>query len=173
METINEVVKEKFEVRDFKGAICCMEKKADLNREIEKKSSVILEEIALLEEKIKKNREWLMHETEEIESKKMYFNSLLVQYYREEKEKNPKFKLSTPYGKVYSKKTKKWNYENEEDLKEYLGINDPEVLKVKVDINKTELKKKYPQGINKETGEILPGINIEEQENFIIDIAKL
>lgn len=173
METINEVVKEKFEVKDFKGAIWCMEKIADLNREIEKKSSVILEEIALLEEKIKKNREWLMHETEEIESKKMYFNSLLVQYYREEKEKNPKFKLSTPYGKVYSKKTKKWNYENEEEIKNYLEENAPELLKVKVEIDKKELKKRYPQGINMETGEIIPSINIEEEENFIVNIENL
>lgn len=166
----NEVVKEAFKVKDLKGAMWCMDKIAEYERNIEEKARIAKEEIALLQAKIEKNKEWIRQETEEFESSKAFFEGLLIEYYREEKAKNKKFKLSTPYGKVSSKVTNKWYYK-EDILNEYLKENNPELLKVSVNINKTELKKKYPQGINEETGEILPGIDIQEEESFTIKIA--
>lgn len=168
----NEVVKEAYKVKDLKSAMWCMDKIAEYKKGIDEKTKIAKEEIALLEAKIKKNEEWIKEETKEFESSKAFFEGLLIEYYREEKGKNKKFKLSTPYGKVSSRKTNKWFYE-EEKLSEYLRENDKELLKVKIDINKTDLKKKYPQGINQETGEIIPGINITEEENFTIKIEEL
>lgn len=159
-----------FKVTDLKSAIWCMEKIGDIDREINNKSKVVLDEIALLEEKIRKNKEWLAGETKDLESSRIYFESLLIEHYREEKEKNKKFKLSTPYGTLVVKKLKKWNYISEEDIKNYLAENDKDLLNVKVEINKVDLKKKFPNGINTETGEILPGIEIKEEESISINI---
>lgn len=161
---------EGFRVTDLKSAIWCMEKIDSINKEIDYKSKVIKEELALLEEKIRKNKEWLEDETKDLESSKVYFESLLLEHYREEKAKDKKFKLSTPYGTLVVKKVKKWNYVNEEDIKNYLADNDKDLLKVKVEINKVDLKKKFPGGINPLTGEIIPGIDIREEESISINI---
>lgn len=167
---MSEIIKENYRVKNLKDAIWCMEQVADINKEIEEKSKTILETISLLEEKIRKNKEWLKEEIGDLESSKLYFESLLLDHYREEKAKDKKFKLSTPYGNLVVKKLKKWDYVNEEEIKNYLADNDKDLLKVKVEINKVDLKKKFPNGVNPLTGEIIPGINIREEENISITI---
>lgn len=169
----NEVVKEAYKVKDLKSATWCMDKIAEYKKEIEEKSKIAKEEIALLEAKIKQNKDWIKKETEEFESSKTFFESLLIEYYKGEKAVNKKFKLSTPYGSLTARKTKKWYYDNEEEIKEYFKENDPELVKIKTEIDKNELKKRYPEGINLNTGEIIPSIRIEEEENFTIKINSL
>ena len=101
---------------------------------------------------------------------KEYFNYLLEEFYRGEKAKDKKFKLSTPYGKVSSRKATKWIYEDENSLLEYLKNNEVSCIRVKEEINKTDLKKLFKNGVNQETGEILPFVRIEEEESISIKV---
>ena len=128
MELRNEFVEqEEFKINDLQGASWAFRKL----REIEKKEAEIKavadNEKALIDK-------WLDNETEGLRNDREYFEGLLKEYYLTNKREDKRFKLSTPYGKVSSRKTKKWNYEDEEQLKEYLKANDIAAIKVKEDI---------------------------------------
>lgn len=100
-----------------------------------------------------------------------YFEGILTEYYMKLRSENPKAKLNTPYGKVTSRKSKKWNYQNEEEILKYLKENEySDLIKVKEDINKAELKKMFKDGVNKETGEVLPGLEIKEEESISVKV---
>ncbi|RXI50666.1 hypothetical protein DP130_01480 [Clostridium tetani] len=100
-----------------------------------------------------------------------YFQGILTEYYMKLRSENPKAKLNTPYGKVTSRKSKKWNYQNEEEILKYLKENEySDLIKVKEDINKAELKKMFKDGVNKETGEVLPGLEIKEEESISVKV---
>lgn len=114
---------------------------------------------------------WRDKELEQYAKEKEYFNYLLEEYYRKEKAKDKKFKLSTPYGKVTATKRRKWDYgDDEEGLLNYLKENEPSCIRVKEEINKTELKKIFKDGVNAETGEILPFVRIEEEESISVKV---
>ena len=148
-------VREGFKIEDLEGATWAFRKL----RAIENKEADIK---AIAEEEIARVNNW--KETE----LKQYFEFLLSEYYKNEKAKDKKFKLSTPYGKVTSRKSSKWNYENEEALTKYLKDNRPELVRVEEEVNKTELKKVFKDGIDKETGEVLPFVTIEETETITV-----
>ena len=92
---------------------------------------------------------------------------MLSAYYIQERAKNKRFKLSTPYGKVTIRKSKKWNYDDEV-VKEYIKAENLPYIRVKEELDKTSLKKEFKDGINPITGEIVPGITIEETESITI-----
>lgn len=111
---------------------------------------------------------WEKVENKSSEESIGYFESLLCDYFKRVREIDPKAKVSTPYGKISTKKSTKWDYTDEEALKEYLFHNDGDLIKTKLEINKVELKKKYKDGINKDTGEILPGVQVSKEETIQI-----
>jgi hypothetical protein len=111
---------------------------------------------------------WEKSESKSSEESIGYFESLLSEYFTKLRQVDPKAKVSTPYGKISSRKSTKWNYTNEEELLKYLKENSSDLIKIKEEINKAELKKKYKDGIDKETGEILPGVEIYKEENIQI-----
>lgn len=131
-----------------------------------------MQEIADLRDKeIVRIDKWYKDETEQYEKDKQYFEYLLNEYYLNEKEKDSKFKLSTPYGKVTSRKTSKWSYD-EDRLKEYIKSNNLPFIKVKEEIDKAGIKKVFKDGVNQETGEVIPGVTIEEQQNISVKVAE-
>jgi hypothetical protein len=65
-------------------------------------------------------------------------------------------------------KSKKWLYEDEEALKNYVKDNGIDVIRIKEELDKTSLKKLFKDGVNQETGEILPGVMIEESETITV-----
>lgn len=71
---------------------------------------------------------WCDKEIEKLQSNKEYLQSLVIEYFRIEKEKDKKFKLNTPYGKVTSRKgAKVIQVSNENKVIEQLeqrGLND-------------------------------------------------
>lgn len=136
-------------------------------RAIENKEAEIK---AVAEEEINRVTVWREKELDQYSKDKEYFNFLLQEYYREEKAKDKKFKLSTPYGKVTARKSNKWIYEDEEGLLNYLKGNEPSLIRTKEEINKTELKRLFKDGVNKETGEILPFVRIEEEESISVKV---
>ena len=121
----------------------------------------------LANKEIERINSWLEKETKSLDATIEYFNNELIAYYKYHKSINPKFKMSLPYGKVSLRKTKKWSYD-EEVLTEYLCANEPSLLKIETSINKSELKKLFKDGVNTNTGEIIPGITIEEEESYSV-----
>lgn len=162
LENIEEQ-KESFKVKDLESASWCFEKISEKEEE-EKK----IKEYAI--KKIEKIKKWQEEELSSINSSKTYFESLLNFYYREQRQINKKFKLSTPYGKVTSRKSEKMIYEDEEKLIDYLKDN-YEAIRVKKELNKTYINNTYKKGIDPITGEILPFVHIEEVESIIIKIV--
>lgn len=126
-----------------------------------------IKELAQVE--IDRINSWKESELKQNEGTKQYFEFLLSEYFKNEKAKDKKFKLSTPYGKVSARKTNKWTYD-EEKLKEYIKINDLPFIKIKEEIDKAGLKKCFKDGVNAETGEVIPGIEIEEVESITVKV---
>ena len=155
--------REGFKIENLEGATWAFRKL----RAIENKEAEIK---VVAEEEINRVNAWKEKELEQYAKEKEYFNYLLEEYYRAERAKDKKFKLSTPYGKVASRKSKKWIYEDEENLLEYLKGNEPSCIRVKEEINKTEVKKLFKDGVNAETGEILPFVRIEEEESISVKV---
>lgn len=135
-------------------------------RAIENKETEIK---ALAEEEIEVIANWRDKELDQYSKDKEYFNYLLQEYFKSEKAKDSKFRLSTPYGKVTYRRAKKWVYE-EDVLKDYIVSNDLPFIRVKEEIDKAGIKKCFKDGINQETGEIIPGIVIEEEETISIKV---
>ena len=155
--------REGFKIENLEGATWAFRKlRAIESKEVEIK--------AIAEEEINRVNSWKEKELEQYAKDKEYFSYLLEEYYRAEKAKDKKFKLSTPYGKVTARKSKKWIYEDEENLLEYLKGNEPSCIRVKEEINKTEVKKLFKDGVNQETGEILPFVRIEEEESISVKV---
>ena len=114
---------------------------------------------------------WYIKETEELEKDRASLETLLQLYYLENKKIDKKFKLSTPYGSMGMRKSKKWHYQDEWKLIKYLKeSNNSELIRVKEELDKSKIKSVFKDGINHETGEILPCIHIEEIETIIIKI---
>lgn len=155
-------VREGFKIENLEGATWAFRKlRAIENKEADIKAIAEEEEMARI-------TSWRDAELKQYEADKQYFSFLLEEYYKNEKAKDKKFKLSTPYGKVTARKSSKWNYENEEALVKYLKDNKPELVRVKEEVNKTELKKVFKDGVDKETGEVLPFVTIEETETITV-----
>lgn len=106
---------------------------------------------------------WRDKELEQYVKEKEYFNYLLEEYYRTERARDKKFKLSTPYGRATSKTGNKFIYDNEEEIINYCDENNIEALKLKKELDKNTFKKLCPNGVNEETGEIIPGVRVEKE----------
>ena len=157
--------REEFKIEDLEGASWTFRKL----RAISKKEDEIKK---YAEEETKRINEWLNNQLKSYKNEKEYFEGLLTEYYIKEKREDKKFKLSTPYGKVSSRKTTKWFYEDEEQLKSYIKENNIPAIKITESIDKNNLKKIFKNGIDKETGEILPFVRIEETENITVKVEE-
>lgn len=155
-------VKEQFEVSDLQGATWCFRKLRAIEEKVEEVTSVAAVEIDRI-------TEWLKGEVESLESDKAYFEGLLNEYYVKERAKDKKFKLSTPYGKVTARKTKKWTYDDEV-VKAYVKAEELPFIRIKEELDKVAIKKAFKDGVNTETGEYIPGIRIEEVESISIKV---
>lgn len=131
-----------------------------LNEQIQEKKDYAAKERSLIDT-------WEEKEIKELTSKKEYFEGLINAYYRDQKHFNNKFKLSTPWGKISSRKTQKMIVEDEAALMEYFENNE-EAIRVKKELNKTYINSKYKNGVDPETGEILPFVRVEEVESITI-----
>lgn len=117
---------------------------------------------------IERIKAWKEKELSQYENTRMYFEWLLTDYYRAEKEKDKHFKVSSPYGKIGSRKSTKWIYEDEQALIDYCNVNEIDAIKVKEVLDKDALKKMFKDGVNVETGEVIPGVRLETVESINI-----
>ena len=160
----NEVMQEGFKIQDLNKAIWVAElikKKKDKKKEIEKVAA----------ENIKRFNDWKEKECEQYDNDINFFETKLKEYYMEQRAIDPKFKLSTPYGTVSSRKTTRYNYD-EDILKTYLEEIHSPVLKIEEvkSLDKRLVKELFKDGVNLKTGEIVPGLEIEKVESITIKI---
>ncbi|MFT9495855.1 host-nuclease inhibitor Gam family protein [Anaerosolibacter sp.] len=154
----------RFEIKDLDGVNWVFRKiRANMSKKAE------LEALAKTE--IERIQSWLAGETKQIDDSVNFFEGLLMEYAIKQRAADPKFKCSTPYGKIgFRKQPVKWEYEEEilvENLKK-AGLND--LVRTKEEPNKTEIKKKLKVVNGKavtEDGEIIDGITITEQDEKI------
>lgn len=139
-ESVESVILEEFEddrfaVTDASSADWALMKLGEIERlEAQNKQ--------LANNNINRIQDWLDKQNAKTEDSKNYFNQLLTDYIFEEKAKNPKFKLTTPNGKLSTRKSQpKWEY-NDNTLIESLKANDEtDFIKLKESIDKAGLKK--------------------------------
>lgn len=121
---------------------------------------------AQAQREIERINSWLESEIKPLEDKKAYYEGEILRYYSEQRAINPKVKVTTPYGKVAVRKSTKWIYEDEQEIMDYCNMNEIDCIRVKEELDKTALKKLFKDGVNQKTGEVIPGIRIEEVETI-------
>ena len=150
---------ERFKIDNLEAANWAFRKLAAIER---KKKEV--QELA--QKEIERIKTWEQQEISSLNNSKEFFEGLLTEYFAREREKDPKFKISTPYGKVSARKQQpKWHYDDEK-LVNWLLENDKELVRVKYEPDKNGIKKKYKiigENVVTEDGEIVEGITIEER----------
>lgn len=155
---------EKFKIKDIGGANWALRKIAAYKK---KKA-----EIADLAEEEKFRIEcWEQNENEQIERGIAYFESLLGQYLTEQRKEDPKFKISTPYGKVSTRKQQpKWEYIDNVVLEYLKSVDAKELIRIKEELNKVDLKKvvTVEEGKAVYQGVALPGITVLEQPDKVV-----
>ncbi|NFO46556.1 hypothetical protein FDB40_06440 [Clostridium botulinum] len=160
-QDLQEERREGFKIENLEGATWAFRKLRAIGTKKAEIEAVAAEEIARIEA-------WKQEQLKQYESDTEFFEGCISGYFVEERVKDNKFKLSTPYGKVAARKSKKWIYEDEEALKIYIKENNIEAIRIKEELDKTSLKKICKDGVNTETGEILPGVRIEETETITV-----
>lgn len=147
LEEIEGVIqhKERFKIENLDSANWALRKlKAleDKKNEIEMLAKIELDRI----------NNWKKEELEGMKDNKGFFKFLLEEYYREQRELDPKFKLSTPYGKVTSRKQQpKWNYEDDKIIESLKSKGISELIT-------TEMIEKVPKKEFKDSVEILQDV---------------
>lgn len=127
---------------------------------------------SMYNEELNRINKWRESETKKYLELKSFFEGLITEHLIEEKNKDPKYKLSTPYGSAYVKTTpEKWIYE-EETLLKWLDKNNKNLINIEKSIKKKELKE-YAAVINGKaidinTGEEIQGVSIVDGEKIAI-----
>ena len=156
-------IDDRFKVQDINSANWCFRKLKAID---EKEKEV--EQLAKNE--IERINAWKKEELEATEGSKNYFEGLLTEYYIKQREVDEKFKLSTPYGKVSSRKQQpKWNYEDEKVV-DWLEENNEKLIRIKKEVDKAAFKKFYEingSNVVTEDGEIVEGVMIEERADTV------
>lgn len=135
-ELIEEVEqKEGYKVTDLNSATWAMRKLSRIENEIKEVKELSTAEHSRIEE-------WETARVKGLSESQDYFKHLLGTYLLEEKQKDPKFKLSTPYGNVSTrKKPDAWEYD-EQGIVPFLKEQEMlDFIKVKETIDKTAFKK--------------------------------
>lgn len=158
---LEEEVKEGFKIKDLEGATWTFRKLRAISDKVREIEAVATAEIERIET-------WKQEQLRQYKDDSEFFEGCISAYFVEERSKDKKFKLSTPYGKVSSRKSKKWVYEDEQAVIDYCYENEIDAIRTKVEIDKSNLKKIFKDGVNQETGELLPGIRIEETETVTV-----
>ena len=164
---INEILEEKIdeglEVTDNEIATSIMKRLKYVNMLKE-------ENIAIANKEIQKIKLWQDEANSELDKKIKYYEEVLLEFFKQQQELNPKYKLDTHYGKVTKRKSKKWSYDEEaviEFLEENMYI---EMINIEKSIKKNDIKKAFPEGIDKSTGQVIDGITITEEVNYNIKL---
>lgn len=169
---LRESAPEGFRLNDLGGLNWAFRKLTALSKKADEINSVADEEIRRIEE-------WRKGELKKIEDDVNWFRFLIEQFAREQRAKDPEWKASLPFGKVtFRKPTAKWHWE-EESLVAWLDQYRPDLVRVKKEPKKDDVKKvlAYDESgrvYDPETGEPVPGVRVEipTEETITIKEAK-
>jgi hypothetical protein len=125
---------------------------------------------------IERIKTWQEKEQKNTDSSSEFFKFLLTEYLYKCRETDKKFKISTPYGKVSTKKQQsKWEFIDKELLMKWLVDNNENLIRTKeepaLDLIKKEFRILGTEVIDS-NGEIVPGIFIRamaDKVTFKID----
>ena len=129
-------------------------------------------------QEIERIKEWQNKQTEQLQHNKDYFEHILTEYFKEEREKDAKFKLNTPYGKVTARKGSKViqisNEQNVIDQLEHRGFLN--YIKVTKKLNQSDIKKDFNVTKNGKlidsNGELLEGIYLfQKPTSYIVNVG--
>lgn len=113
-------------------------------------------------------KKWHEAEAKKIDNSLAFFESLIMMYAMKKRTENPEFKMeSTPYGKVrYVKQRDRWVYDDTVLVRWLFEEDKTEFIKTEHTPRKDEIKRRFEvrgtEVIDKETGEKVPGIRVEE-----------
>lgn len=166
IENIKEEDKSKFKVTDTNSANWVFRKLKAIDKKIAETNDLFESEKMRIES-------WRDKQNKAHANNREFLLGLITAYVIEEKNKNPEFKLSTPYGSAYVKKSPdKWTYD-EVELKKWLKDNKPEFIVTVENVDKKGLKEHYKtiaggKVIDLDTGLIVDGIEVVEGENAVV-----
>ncbi|MFS1511857.1 host-nuclease inhibitor Gam family protein [Chengkuizengella sp. SCS-71B] len=125
----------------------------------------------LADEEVTRIEDYRKSELNSIEQSESFFKSLINEYAVVRRESDPKFTSEkTPYGKVgFRKQQAKWIYKDKELLK-YLDLEHSELIRIKHEPIKTEIKKRFKVSKGKvydENGQVVDGIVVEERPDIV------
>jgi phage host-nuclease inhibitor protein Gam len=116
---------------------------------------------------------WFETETAKLNDNISFFEGLLTEYALNQRAADPDFKkASTPYGTVkFRKQPAKWIYDDETLLNSLKTNGLTELIRIKEEPNKAELKKRLVHGdgivVDPETGLPIDGVKVEEQSDSV------
>lgn len=154
--------KTQFEITDLGAATWAFRKIRSLEKKINEVKDVAQAEIDRI-------NEWQEKEVNGIQQSIEYFQSLLTSYYIRGKETDARFKCSTPYGSVTSRKMQpKWET-NEETLLKWLKENEhTDLIRVKEEPALSDIKDAFKitdtGTVVDGNGVLVDGITIIEQD---------
>lgn len=161
---------DEFRIDDDHGANWALKKIREFKSKIAKKEQFAEKEIAEI-------KSWLEGETNKLESDIERFEGLLTEYAMKMKEKDKDLKThSLPAGDLkFRKQRSKWDYEDEKLIESAKSAGLDDLIKTEEKIDKRKLKKRVKIAgnkiINKETGEVIEGVEIIERgEKFSVKV---
>lgn len=162
---------DRFRIRDISALNWALRKLAALDRQEAEINELARQEVERIEE-------WRKKRLESVARSREYLTFLIEEYAREQRALDPKWKASTPYGRVsFRRQQPKWHWKDDQVLVDWLeraGYTD--MVRVKKEPEKAVLKKRFSLAddgrvIDPETGEVVPGVVVEEQgEKLVVEV---
>jgi len=154
---------ERFQVTDLQSANWSFKKIKAFKKRVEEKER-------LADEEIERLKEWKRKETQVDNQSILFFEALLIEYYKRESEKDENFQLKTPYGKMSARNMPLKYIYNDEAVLNYLKVKKPELVEVKENYNRNKFKKIVKEievegqiKLVDENGEVIDFVRVEEQ----------
>ena len=128
----------------------------------------------LAEAELYRIKAWLETETSKLDESKNYLESLLSSFALKQREIDPNWKkTSTPYGTVkFRKQQPKWHYDDAKLLESLKSAGRIDLIRTKEEPNKADLKKIAKvvggQVVEPESGAVLEGVMVEEQDDAVV-----
>src|SRR5690606_8797507 len=129
-----EKFKDRFKITNLESLNWVLRKMVALDEQLAEKCE-------LAEREMDRIQAWIDKERKSIEESRQFFTTLIAEYAKEQRAKDPKWKASTPYGKVsFRKQQPKWNYDDKKALEVVKAAGLDQFVRVKHELDKETLK---------------------------------
>ena len=170
VEDVAVVLKERFCIKDLNGANWAFRKIKAMQQKID-------ENEALASAEQMRIADWLKAQNNKDEDTISFFTALLTDYFQSERKIDPKFKLSTPYGEMTSRKSDKWEYDEEVLVKSLKDAELTEYIKITELPMKAEIKRNKAVFLITELGtlatrdgDVIDGVTVTNGETISVKV---